>query len=66
MGLGVCLKVDDGAGRGAAAAMLSVLRHLGVLDEAAAERIDKAVVREVRNWAGTLVGEVRATSAIAF
>ena len=66
LGLGVCLKIDDGAGRGAAAAMLAVLRHLGVLDEAAAERIDKAVVREVRNWAGTLVGQIRATSAIAF
>lgn len=66
MGLGVCLKVDDGAGRGASAAMLAVLRHLGVLDQAAAERIDKAVVREVRNWAGTLVGEIRATPAIAF
>jgi L-asparaginase II len=66
LGLGVCLKIDDGAGRGAAAAMLSVLRHLGVLDDAAAERIDKAVVREVRNWSGTLCGEIRATSAIAF
>jgi L-asparaginase II len=66
MGLGVCLKVDDGAGRAAAAVMLAVLRHLGVLDDAAAERIDKAVVREVRNWSGTLVGEIRATSAIAF
>ena len=66
LGLGVCLKVDDGAGRGAAAAMLAVLRHLGVLDDTAAERIDKAMVREVRNWSGTLVGEIRATSAIAF
>jgi len=66
LGLGVCLKIDDGAGRGSAAAMLAVLRHLGVLDEAAADRIDTAVVREVRNWAGTLVGEIRATSTLAF
>lgn len=66
MGLGVCLKVDDGAGRGSSAVMLAILRHLGVLDDAAAERINKAVVRDVRNWAGTLVGEIRPTSALAF
>jgi L-asparaginase II len=65
-GLGVCLKIDDGAGRGSSAVMLAILRHLGVLDDAAAERIDGAVVRDVRNWAGTLVGEVRPTAALAF
>ena len=65
-GLGVCLKIDDGAGRGAAAAMLAVLRHLGVLDAAAAARIDKAVVREVRNWTGTLVGEIRPAPSLTF
>ena len=66
LGLGVCLKIDDGAGRGSAAAILAVLRHLGVLDEAGADRIDTAVVREVRNWAGTLVGDIRATSTLMF
>jgi len=65
-GLGICLKVDDGAGRGSSAVMLALLRQLGVLDEAAADRIESSVVREVRNWAGTLVGEVRPSSALSF
>lgn len=62
-GLGVALKIDDGAGRAAQAAMLAVLVRLGVLDDVARARIETACPRQVRNWAGRLVGVIRPTPA---
>jgi L-asparaginase II len=59
LGLGLCLKIDDGAGRAAQAAVLAALVSLGVIDGAAEARIRAKVPAEVRNWAGTLVGEIR-------
>ncbi len=57
-GLGVALKVDDGAGRAAAVAVLAVLRRLGSLDEALAD----FAVAPVRNRAGRTVGAIRAAA----
>ena len=59
LGLGLCLKIDDGAGRAAQAAVLAALVSLGVIDGAAEARIRARVPAEVRNWAGMLVGEIR-------
>lgn len=62
-GLGVAVKIDDGAGRGSQAAMLAVLTHLGVIDAEQKARIETACSQEVRNWAGRLVGVIRPTPA---
>ncbi|WP_193186387.1 asparaginase [Nisaea sediminum] len=62
-GLGVAIKIDDGAGRASHAAVLAVLVRLGVIDEAQKARIEAACSQEVRNWAGTLVGFIRPTPA---
>lgn len=62
-GLGVALKIDDGAGRASHAAILQVLVHLGILDEAQKSRILAICPEEVRNWAGRLVGVIRPVPA---
>ena len=66
LGLGVCLKADDGAGRAAEAAMLWTLQQLGVVDEAMTAKITATASPEVRNWAGTFVGTIRSASDLAF
>ncbi|MBT5263943.1 MAG: asparaginase [Rhodospirillaceae bacterium] len=66
LGLGICLKIDDGAGRASQVAVAAVLRRLGILDEAATKRLSDHVEPEVRNWAGTLVGAIRPGPGIAF
>jgi L-asparaginase II len=56
LGLGVALKIWDGAGRAAEVAMAAVLAHLGVLP---ADQRDEIVHPPVRNVVGLLVGEMR-------
>ena len=56
-GLGVAVKVDDGAGRAAEVAMASVLR--GVIDDALAACLADYLVAPLTNHAGLRVGEVR-------
>jgi L-asparaginase II len=58
-GLGICLKVTDGAGRAAEVVMGQVLRHLGVIDEETAETLAATLTPTVKNWAGTPTGQVR-------
>ena len=57
-GLGVALKVTDGATRAAEAAITALLVHLGVLPEN-----DPAVGRfltdPIRNWRGMVTGDMR-------
>lgn len=62
-GLGAALKVDDGAARGAQAAMGRLLRRLGVLADPEAERLRAWLEPAVRNWAGREVGRVRPAEA---
>ena len=62
-GLGICLKVDDGAGRAAVAVILALLEGLGVLDKPALARLRQTGLSEVRNWNRVLVGDIRATPA---
>ncbi|MBM3646353.1 MAG: asparaginase [Alphaproteobacteria bacterium] len=56
LGLGVALKMRDGAGRAAEVAMAAVLGHLGVLP---ASLRDEIVHPPVKNVVGLLVGEMR-------
>lgn len=63
-GLGVALKIDDGAGRAAEVAMAAVLRGLGVLDSAAEAALAHRFEPELTNWAGRAVGSIRATAEL--
>jgi L-asparaginase II len=66
LGLGICIKAEDGAGRAAEVALAQVLRHLGIItdDEAAAH--PELLAPEVRNWAGTLTGHLKPSADFAF
>lgn len=65
-GYGICLKADDGNGRAASIAMGAILRHLGVIDDAVAERLADKLVQPVHNWEGRLVGHIRPAPDLAF
>jgi L-asparaginase II len=60
LGLGVALKIEDGAGRAGDAALVAILARLGVLDAAEMEALADARKATVRSIAGSAVGEVRA------
>lgn len=59
LGLGICLKIIDGNGRGAEVVMGQLLRHFGVIDSAQAEALQQSLQPTLKNWAGTPVGSVR-------
>ena len=58
-GLGIAVKVDDGAGRAAEVAMAAVLREIGAMDDALAARLADYLVAPLTNHAGLRIGEVR-------
>jgi len=58
-GLGLALKIEDGAARAADVALISILSRLGVLDPADIAALGGALKASVRTIAGTIVGEVR-------
>ncbi len=58
-GLGFAIKVDDGAGRAAEAAVGQLLKRLGLIDEDEA----KILAQTVLNRVGDVVGEVRPATA---
>jgi L-asparaginase II len=62
-GLGVALKIDDGATRGAETVMARLLVLLGVADETSG-LILKHLKPAVRNWRGDEVGERRVSAAL--
>ena len=55
-GLGVALKIDDGARRAAEVAMAAVLRYLEVLDDTDWATLRPFVAPPIRNTAGDIVG----------
>lgn len=59
-GLGVALKVEDGANRANEPALVRVLARLGLLDGGDLERLAKFAEPELGNTRGEVVGEVRA------
>lgn len=67
-GLGLALKIEDGAvtpGHSRGVATIEALRQLGVLDDRAAERLAAHARPQLRNVAGTVVGEARPAFSLA-
>ena len=62
LGLGIALKMDDGAGRAAEVLMGQILRRFGVLNDSHAELL----IQPVTNAAGAQVGEIRAAADFPF
>lgn len=60
LGLGVALKIWDGAGRASEVAMAAILRHFGLLTDA---QFDEAVMPPVLNVVGLKIGDIRPASA---
>lgn len=59
-GLGIAVKAEDGAGRAAEVAVLSVLTRLGALSAAAAADLTRFSRPVVRSFAGQAVGHIAA------
>lgn len=64
-GLGLALKVEDGATRAAEVATLNLLRDLGLLDSETTAALDKLFEPPVLNRAGLKVGVLRPTADIS-
>lgn len=58
-GLGLAVKVEDGAQRAQTAAVVRLLQHLDVLPSALPDRLGEFVRRPIRNTRGEVVGELR-------
>lgn len=63
-GLGIALKIDDGAGRAAEVAMAALLLRFLTLDAAAGAALEGLAQPTLRNWNGIMVGELRPGGAI--
>ena len=59
-GLGLAMKVDDGASRAAEVAMVALLRHLGQLTDPLSPALAVLAEPLVRNWRGLETGVIRA------
>jgi L-asparaginase II len=57
-GLGLALKVEDGAGRAAEVALLALLRALDALGAEAAAALAERARPQLRNHAGLVVGRI--------
>jgi L-asparaginase II len=58
-GLGIALKVEDGAQRAQFAGVIRILQHLDVLPQRLPPRLEEFVHRPIRNTRGEVVGELR-------
>lgn len=58
-GVGIAVKIDDGAERGRDPVVLETMKQLGVLSEVQIEQLDKYYHRDIMNLAGLKVGDVR-------
>jgi L-asparaginase II len=63
LGLGLALKVADGAGRASEVACAAILNKLDVIDDAARAQLAHRLVAPVLNRAGKRVGEIRPASS---
>ena len=59
LGLGVALKVEDGAKRAAEPALLATLRAIGALSAGELDALHEFAFPQVTNTKGTVVGEIR-------
>lgn len=64
MGLGVALKIDDGAGRAADLAIVTLLRTLGCFDAAQQSALDRFLNPTILGVAGFAAGEMRPARAL--
>ncbi len=66
LGLGIALKVDDGAARAAEVALGQLLCQLGVFSEVDIKTLGEVLTPSILNRAGLRVGELRGTLDSAF
>jgi L-asparaginase II len=66
LGVGVALKVDDGAGRAAEVLMGRLLHKLGILGDDEAAGLSAWLTPTLKNRAGLEVGEIRPLGSISF
>jgi L-asparaginase II len=66
LGLGVALKVDDGAGRAAEVLMGRLLHKLGILGDDDVVGLSHWLNPQVKNRVGLNVGEIRPLGPISF
>jgi L-asparaginase II len=66
LGLGICLKAEDGAGRACEAAMAQVLIALGVMSGDERAKLADRLSPPLSNRAGLTVGRIRAAADAAF
>ncbi|MBB6253552.1 asparaginase [Nitrospirillum iridis] len=64
-GLGIALKIEDGAPRAAGPAMAAVLKRLGVLPDTVWDGVAHLAVAPVTSRRGDTVGEIRPTAVAA-
>jgi L-asparaginase II len=64
LGLGVALKIDDGAARAAECAIVAVLERLGVVDKSLDATWQRWRQPEILNRRGEVTGHVRATGVL--
>jgi len=64
LGLGLALKIEDGASRASEVALAAILMRLGCLDGAALAALGERVRPSIRTVAGAIVGELRPASAL--
>ena len=64
-GLGVAVKVDDGAGRASEITIAALVRRFLALDEREAEKMAAFTNPDLRNWRGLLVGSMRPAGPLA-
>lgn len=63
-GLGIALKIDDGASRAAEVAVGAILRHLGAVDDSHFAGLRATLEPDVLNVAGLTVGVVTSSSTL--
>ncbi|MEZ5935946.1 MAG: asparaginase [Alphaproteobacteria bacterium] len=62
-GLGLALKVEDGASRASSVALIALLDRLGALDDSARQHLHPIARPLLKNHAGTTVGHIQAGAA---
>jgi len=60
LGLGIAVKIDDGAGRAVEVAMVALLQKFLPTSITADDEFQSLAVRTLRNWNGVIVGTLRA------
>jgi L-asparaginase II len=65
LGLGIAIKVEDGAQRAQYPAVVRLLQHLGALDDTLTPRLMDYLVKPIRNTRNEIVGEIRTVDSVA-